>query len=307
MIYIAFSPFYNHPLPSGHRFPMDKYTRIPKKLITEGTYSQRNFFEPELTGDDFILLVHSEDYIRKLKSNQLTKAEERRMGFPFSPGLLKREELICVGTTQAALFALENGVSFNVAGGTHHAHRDFGEGYCIYNDIAVAAQYLLTHNKVKQMLVVDLDVHQGNGTANIFKNEPGVFTFSMHCHNNFPLRKAASDMDIPLEHYTKDDEYLRILNEHLPPLIEKVNPDFIFYQSGVDILENDKIGKLSVTIDGCAKRDHFVFELAHRYKIPLTASMGGGYADNLDDIVEAHCNTYRIAKEIYNYTSDGKN
>jgi len=194
---------------------------------------------------------------------------------------------------------LENKVSFNVAGGTHHAHRDFGEGYCIYNDIAVAAQYLLTYNKAKQILVVDLDVHQGNGTASIFENEPKVFTFSIHCQNNFPLRKATSDLDIPLEHFTNDKEYLEKLNNNLPEIIERVNPDFIFYQSGVDILENDKIGKLSVSIKGCAERDRLVFELAHKNNIPVTASMGGGYADNLDDIVEAHCNTYRIAKEIF--------
>jgi len=299
MIYIAFSPHYHHPLPKGHRFPMDKYSLIPQQLIAEGTYTQRNFFEPKLTGDDFIRLAHSQNYINKLKDNNLTRAEERRIGFPFSPELLKREELICAGTTQSALFALENGVSFNVAGGTHHAHHDFGEGYCLYNDIAVAAQYLLTHNKVKQVLVVDLDVHQGNGTANIFKNEPRVFTFSMHCHNNFPLRKAKSDLDIPLEHYTKDEEYLKILKNKLPELIERLKPDFIFFQSGVDILKNDKIGMLSVTKAGCAARDRFVFELAHQYKIPVAVSMGGGYADNLDDIVDAHCNTYRIAKKIY--------
>jgi len=299
MIYIAFSPHYHHPLPEGHRFPMDKYTRIPEQLIREGTYDSNNFFEPQLSGDDIISLVHSKDYIRKLKSNNLRKAEERRMGFPFSQALLKREELICIGTTQAALFALENKVSFNVAGGTHHAHRDFGEGYCVYNDIAVAAQYLLNNHKVKQILVVDLDVHQGNGTATIFKNEPKVFTFSMHCHNNFPLRKAKSDLDIPLEHFTNDKEYLEKLNNNLPEIIERVNPDFIFYQSGVDILENDKIGKLSVSIKGCAERDRLVFDLAQKNNIPVTASMGGGYADKLDDIVEAHCNTYRIAKEIF--------
>ena len=299
MIYIAFSPRYNHPLPVGHRFPMTKYTRIPEQLIKEGTYSSQNFFEPKLRGEDFISLVHSEGYIQKLKNNQLSKAEERRLGFPFSQDLLKREELICTGTTQAALLALENGVSFNVAGGTHHAHRDFGEGYCIYNDIAVAARYLLTHHEAQQILVVDLDVHQGNGTASIFRNEPKVFTFSMHCQNNFPLRKATSDLDIPLKHHTSDDEYLKILKEQIPPLIEKVNPDFIFYQSGVDILANDKIGRLNVSLDGCARRDRLVFELAHRYKIPVTASMGGGYAENTDVIVEAHCNTYRIAKQIF--------
>lgn len=299
MIYIAFSPFYHHPLPEGHRFPMDKYTRIPEQLLKEGTFTSKNFFEPKLVGDDFISLVHSKNYINKLKTNKLSKTEERRIGFPLNDDLLRRETLICSGNTQAALLALENGVSFNVAGGTHHAHRDFGEGYCLFNDIAVAAQYLLNENVAKNILVVDLDVHQGNGTASIFENEPRVFTFSMHCENNFPLRKAKSDLDIPLEHNTNDGEYLKILNDIFPKLIDQVKPDFIFYQSGVDILTNDKLGHLKVTKEGCAQRDRIVLETAHKCGIPLTASMGGGYADNLQDIVDAHCNTYRIAKEIY--------
>ena len=216
MIYIAYSPFYNHPLPDGHRFPMDKYTMIPEQLIKEGTFNSRNFFEPILADEDFISLVHSKEYLQKLSSRSLTKTEERRIGFPLNDALIKREKLICVGNTQAALLALENCISFNVAGGTHHAHRNFGEGYCLFNDIAVAAQYLLNNGKVKQILVVDLDVHQGNGTASIFKNEPHVFTFSMHCENNFPLRKAKSDLDIPLDHNTDDETYLSILKDQLP-------------------------------------------------------------------------------------------
>ena len=299
MIYIAFSSLYYHPLPVGHRFPMDKYTLIPKTLIEEGTYSKNNFFEPKMDGNDLAALIHSDEYIKKLKNKDLSITEKRRIGFPLNNDLIIREELICAGTTQAALFALENGVGFNVAGGTHHAHRSFGEGYCIYNDIAVASKYLLKTNKVKQILVVDLDVHQGNGTASIFENDTRVFTFSMHCENNFPLRKAKSDLDIPLDHNTSDSEYLSILKDQLPKLIEKVKPDFIFYQSGVDILESDLLGHLSITKDGCAERDRFVFETAHKDKIPVTASMGGGYASNLNEIVDAHCNTYRIAKEIF--------
>lgn len=299
MIYIAYSPFYHHPLPEGHRFPMNKYRMIPEQLINEGTFTSKNFFEPKLSVGDLISLVHCKEYIKKLNSQTLSKTEERRIGFPLSNALIKREKLICIGNTQAALLALENGVSFNVAGGTHHAHRDFGEGYCLFNDIAVAAQYLLNEGKAQQILVVDLDVHQGNGTASIFENEPRVFTFSMHCENNFPLRKAKSNLDIPLDHFTNNFEYLKILENHLPNLIETVKPDFIFYQSGVDILANDKLGMLKVTKEGCAKRDQMVLETAHKHGIPLTASMGGGYADSIDDIVDAHCNTYRIAKEIY--------
>lgn len=299
MIFIAYSPYYNHPLPEGHRFPMDKYTGIPIQLIKEGSFTSKNFFEPKLEGYELALLVHSSDYVNKLNNNKLSKNEKRRIGFPLNKDLIKREELIIAGTTQASLLALENGVGFNVAGGTHHAHSDYGEGYCVYNDIAVAAQYLLNKNEVKQILVVDLDVHQGNGTASIFANDSRVFTFSMHCENNFPLRKAKSDLDIPLDHLTSDDDYLTILSDHLPKLIEKVKPDFIFFQSGVDILTNDTLGMLNVTKLGCAKRDRIVFETAYKHNIPVTASMGGGYAPNINDIIDAHCNTYRIAKEIY--------
>lgn len=299
MIYIAFSPLYHHPLPEGHRFPMDKYTLIPETLLAEGSFTKKNFFEPKIQGDQLVNLVHTKEYVEKLKTKKLTNTEERRIGFPLHNGLLVREELICTGTTQAALLAFENGVSFNVAGGTHHAHSNFGEGYCVYNDIAVAAQYLLNNNEAKQILVVDLDVHQGNGTASIFQNESRVFTFSMHCENNFPLRKAKSDLDVPLDHLTDDNEYLTILNKHLPRLIENVKPDFIFFQSGVDILTNDTLGMLNVSKKGCADRDRIVLETAFKQGIPITASMGGGYASNLLDIVDAHCNTYRIAKEIF--------
>lgn len=299
MIYIAYSPYYHHPLPEGHRFPMDKYTGIPIQLIKEKTFTSRNFFEPKLEGSELPLLAHSKEYIEKLKSKKLTKTEERRIGFPLSEELLRREELICTGTTQAAILALENGVSFNVAGGTHHAHREFGEGYCVYNDIAVAAKYLLKTGEINKILVVDLDVHQGNGTASIFADDDRVFTFSMHCENNFPLRKSKSNLDIPLDHLTSDDDYLTLLAENLPKLINDVNPEFIFFQSGVDILTNDKLGMLNVTKLGCAKRDRLVFEIAKKYNIPITASMGGGYASDLEDIIDAHCNTFRIAKEIY--------
>ncbi len=299
MIYIAFSSYYHHPLPEGHKFPMDKYIKIPEQLLKEGTYTKRNFFEPKLTGDDFISLVHSNKYIAKLKHNNITKQEERRLGFPLSPELIKREALICSGNSQAALLAMENGVSFNAAGGTHHAHCDFGEGYCMFNDIAVASQYLLNNREVNQILVIDLDVHQGNGTANIFSNESRVFTFSMHSETSFPLRKAKSDLDIALAPLTDDNEYLSLLGDQLPKLIENVKPDFIFYQCGVDILTNDQLGHLNVTKKGCAERDRIVLESAHKYGIPLTASMGGGYARDIDEIVDAHCNTYRIAKEIF--------
>jgi len=299
MIYIAYSPEYYQPLPEGHRFPIQKYPGIKERLLNEGIFSHRNFFEPKVKDDYMVSLVHDMGYVEKLNKRESIEVEERRIGFPLNKAFINREKLICAGTAQASLFAMENGVSFNIAGGTHHAHKDFGEGYCIFNDIAVAAKYLLKETEIKQILVVDLDVHQGNGTATIFENESRIFTFSMHCENNFPLRKAKSDLDIPLDHHTNDSEYLGILKEQLPKLIERVKPDFIFFQSGVDILSNDKLGMLKVSKEGCAQRDRMVLETAKKHKIPLTASMGGGYADNLDDIIEAHCNTYKIAKSIF--------
>lgn len=299
MIQIAFSALYHHPLPEGHRFPMAKYSLIPEQLLYEGTFEQKHFFAPRPFENGAIEAVHHKDYVAKLKEGTLSHKEARRIGFPYSATLVEREEHICAGTTQGAEKALDNGIAFNVAGGTHHAYADHGEGFCMYNDIAVAAQYLLEKGRIKQALVVDLDVHQGNGTASIFADEPRVFTFSMHCQKNYPLRKEASDLDIPLDWYTEDATYLQTLEKYLPSLIEQVKPDIIFYQSGVDILLNDKLGKLSVSLAGVKERDYQVLNLARKHEIPLIASMGGGYSERMRDIVEAHCNTFRVAAQLY--------
>ena len=298
-IKVAYDPVYKHPLPPHHRFPMMKYELIPEQLIYEGTFEATEFFSPKPMTDTVIREVHDASYIRQLEEGTLPGREIRRIGFPYSIQLLKRELCIMFGTIQAAMSALDNGIAFNVAGGTHHAFSARGEGYCIYNDIAVGANYLLNQTPVKQILVVDLDVHQGNGTASIFANYDRVFTFSMHGEKNFPLHKESSDLDLPLPDGTKDNDYLALLRKHLPLLIEKVKPDFIFYQSGVDVLQSDKLGKLSITRTGCYLRDALVLENAEKYGIPLTAVMGGGYSESLREILEAHCNTYRLAKEIF--------
>jgi acetoin utilization deacetylase AcuC-like enzyme len=230
---------------------------------------------------------------------QLTPSEVRRTGFPLSGQLVNREVTIMNGTLQCTRFALEHGVAMNIAGGTHHAFTNRGEGFCLLNDIAIAAHYLLDSNLATKILVVDLDVHQGNGTAEIFKNDARVFTFSMHGANNYPLVKEQSDLDIGLPDHTNDSFYLKTLDINLKNLIDHVQPDFIFFQSGVDILETDKLGKLSVSREGCKQRDKLVLQLAHLNKIPLVASMGGGYSPDFRDIVEAHANTYRLAQEIY--------
>lgn len=299
MLKIAWSPVYSHPLPPGHRFPMDKYTLLPEQLLYEGTVTNENFFAPAPLDEKYIVNTHTPDYWRRLSTLQLTPKEIRRTGFPLSAGLVHREIVIANGTVQAAHFALEYGVAMNIAGGTHHAFTEHGEGFCLLNDMAIAANYLLEKEIVQKILVVDLDVHQGNGTAEIFRHEPQVFTFSMHGAKNYPLHKEQSDLDIPLADGTDDKTYLDLLRETLPRLLDQERPQFVFFQSGVDVLESDKLGRLSLSIGGCRERDRVVFELCRQNRLPVVASMGGGYSERVADIVEAHANTYRLAQEIF--------
>jgi acetoin utilization deacetylase AcuC-like enzyme len=203
------------------------------------------------------------------------------------------------GSVQASVFALEFGIGMNIAGGTHHAFSDRGEGFCLLNDIAIASNFLLDNNLVKKILVVDLDVHQGNGTASIFDGNSSVFTFSMHGASNYPLHKESSDLDIGLPDQTGDAHYLKILKETLPGLIDSFEPDFIIYQSGVDVLGSDKLGRLAMSISGCKERDKMVLELAKINAIPIMCCMGGGYSEKLSHIIEAHANTFRLAQDLY--------
>lgn len=296
---IAFDPIYCHPLPEGHRFPMLKYELIPEQLIYEGSFNQNNFFSPKTVDHKWVLDVHDSNYFNNLLNISISKKMERRIGFPISKKLVERELIISQGTIDCCHFALENGISMNVAGGTHHAYSDKGEGFCLLNDVAIASNYLLKNKLANQILVIDLDVHQGNGTAQIFQNNDSVFTFSMHGEENYPLKKEKSDLDIGLPTFTKDDLYLSTLYNTLPELIEKVKPDFLFYISGVDILETDKLGKLSCTIEGCKKRDEFVFQQAKKFNLPIVVSMGGGYSPQIRTIVVAHCNTFKAGMEFY--------
>jgi len=299
MLKIAWSSIYKHPLPEGHRFPMEKYELIPEQLVYEGTVQHENFFSPEPIQEHYILNTHEEAYWQKLKNLALSPSEIRKTGFPLSEGLVEREIVIAQGTINCALYAQQYGVSMNVAGGTHHAFTSRGEGFCLLNDVAIASNYLLENHLCKKILVVDLDVHQGNGTAQIFSKIPQVFTFSMHGEKNYPLQKEHSDLDIGLPDGITDKEYLKILCHILPELIEKQEPEFIFYISGVDILETDKLGRLKITMEGCRQRDKFVLNICKQHKIPLAISMGGGYSERLSDIVEAHSNTFRLAQEIF--------
>ena len=299
MIKVAWNPIYIHPLPDNHRFPMEKYDLLPKQLLHEGTLLEENFFSPTKIDLEDVFAIHDKTYWEKLSGLQLNRQEQLRSGFPHSEGLIQRELVITGGSVQAAKFAIENGVAFNIAGGTHHAYADRAEGFCLLNDQAIASSYLLRNNMAAKILIVDLDVHQGNGTAKIFENEPRVFTFSMHGEHNYPLRKEKSDVDVGLPDGISGSDYLTLLNQHLPGLLEKVKPDFIFYLSGVDILETDKLGRLGVSIEDCKKRDEKVFTLARENNIPVMASMGGGYSKEIKYIVEAHANTYRVAKDLW--------
>jgi len=297
---IAYHPIYAHPLPEGHRFPMLKYELIPGQLLYEGTITEENIFAPQPCTRETVLLTHEENYLDKLMNQQLSAREQRVIGFPQSPALTQRELMIAQGTIDGCMYAMQNGVAMNIAGGTHHAFADRGEGFCMLNDQAIAANYLLKNNLAKKILIIDLDVHQGNGTAKLFEDEPRVFTFSMHGKNNYPFRKEKSDLDIELLDGTKDETYLQLLQETLPALIKKVKPDVAFYLAGVDILETDKFGKLKVTINGCRQRDEFVFTQLQQNNIPCQTSMGGGYSADVKIITEAHCNTFRTAKDVWN-------
>jgi acetoin utilization deacetylase AcuC-like enzyme len=299
MLKIAWSESYVLPLPPNHRFPMSKYEVLPQQLLYEGTIRQENLFEPPPIDKQWIVRTHEESYWNKLQHLALSPREIRRTGFPLTREVVTREVTIVNGTLLCTHFAREHGIAMNIAGGTHHAFTDKGEGFCLLNDIAIAANYLLDEKLAKKILVVDLDVHQGNGTAQIFRHEPRVFTFSMHGANNYPLMKEHSDLDIGLPDHTQDDFYLRTLDSNLKNLLDQVQPDFIFYQSGVDILATDKLGKLSVSREGCRQRDKIVLELAHKNKVPIVASMGGGYSQDFRDIIEAHANTYRLAQQIF--------
>ncbi len=278
---------------------MEKYDLLPKQLMHEGTCDRDDFFSPKPLSDQIVKTIHQSDYVDRLKRQDLNRSEIRKIGFPISQQLVEREFVIAGGTVEGALKSLQSGISFNIAGGTHHAYSTHGEAFCMLNDQAIAAQYLLDHHHAQRILIIDLDVHQGNGTAEIFKNEDRVFTFSMHGQKNYPFKKEQSDWDIPLEDKTGDERYLNVLNDTLPQLFEQVDPDFVFYLSGVDVVATDRLGRLAMSLEGCKQRDEQVLEFCHKLSLPVQCSMGGGYSEDIKLIIEAHANTYRVAQRIF--------
>ena len=299
MLKIAYHPIYNHPLPEGHRFPMIKYELLPKQLLYEGTCTEENFFAPKIPNDKYILAAHDAEYFYDLLNLKIPHKEARKIGFPLDENLVERERIIADGTMKACEYAIQYGVAMNIAGGTHHAYSNRGEAFCMLNDQAIGARYLQSKKLANRILIVDLDVHQGNGTAEIFQNDASVFTFSMHGAGNYPFKKEESDLDISLEKGTGDEAYLSILKETLHGLIEKHRPDFIFYLCGVDVLATDKLGTLALTLNGCKQRDEVVLKTCKEHGIPVQCSMGGGYSKEIKTIVEAHANTFRLAVDIF--------
>jgi len=286
-------------LKEGHRFPMEKYELLPQQLLYEGTCKEGNFFEPEIPNNKHFFTVHDPEYFFDLLNITLNQKAARKIGFPLSEVLIEREMIIADGTMKASEFALKNGIAMNIAGGTHHAFSNRGEAFCMLNDQAIGAKYLQNNGLADKILIVDLDVHQGNGTAEIFQNDASVFTFSMHGKSNYPFVKEKSDLDIALKNDTKDAEYLSTLKDILPKLIQQEKPDFMYYLCGVDVIETDKLGKLSLSIEGCKERDRFVLQTCFDLKIPVMCSMGGGYSKDVNIIVDAHANTFRLAQEIF--------
>jgi acetoin utilization deacetylase AcuC-like enzyme len=298
VVKIAWHPVYAHPLPEGHRFPMLKYELIPEQLLHEGVITEENLFAPKLLDEQTVLLAHDEDYWKSLRDLTLPEREQRRIGFPLNQRLIERELRIAQGTIDGCFFAAKDGIAFNVAGGTHHAGSNWGEGFCMLNDQAIAAKYLIANKIYKSILIIDLDVHQGNGTAEILQHDPSIFTFSMHGEKNFPFRKEVSDLDIGLDAGIGDEEYLRMLEDTLPKLFVLQQPEFVFYLSGVDVLATDKLGKLNLSKAGCKERDKMVFQFCKDHSLPVQVSMGGGYSPEVRDIVDAHCSTFKTGIDI---------
>jgi acetoin utilization deacetylase AcuC-like enzyme len=286
-------------LPDNHKFPIIKYARIRERLVKEGTLAAESIKEPALANREEILLVHTADYYDRFIKGLLTPREIRRLGLPWSESLVRRSRFSVAGTMAAAHQALQDGASANLGGGTHHAFADHGEGFCVFNDIAVAINLLRAEGVLFRAAVIDCDVHQGNGTAAIFADDPEVFTLSLHGEKNYPLIKQQSTIDVALADGTEDEEYLHLLEENLAPVLERFRPDMIFYQAGVDPLREDRLGRLALSHAGLRRRDALVFQACKERALPCVITLGGGYGKDVEDTVEAHCNTIRTACGIF--------
>lgn len=289
---IAWNGNYCHPLPEGHRFPMQKYNAVPENLLAKGIVAKDWFYHPGPAEWNEIAAVHDSDYIQQLQNLSIPVSMQRRVGFPLSNALVERERSIVQGTMQGVMHALQHGLAFNVAGGTHHAYADRGEAYCIFNDVAVGAAFALQHTGVKQVLILDLDVHQGNGTACIFRNNNKVFTVSIHEEAAWPRVKEKSDLDMGLPKGTNGELYLEMLVKCLSDIENSCKPDLALLVSGVDVLAGDKLGGFNLSLEDCRRRDRMVFKWLQSKGIPAVVTMGGGYNRDFQKVVDAHCATF---------------
>ena len=290
-LHVWSSSRYTFPLPPGHRFPIEKYTMLREAVVERGLVRPEFVHEPQRASSDDLLLVHTPDYVERFTGGRLTPDEERRVGFPWSPALVERSYRAAGGTCEAAVHAMDHGIAMNLAGGTHHAFPSHGEGFCVFNDVAVAIRMLQRAGRIERAAVIDLDVHQGNGTHAIFAGDDRVFTFSMHGGRNYPFHKVPGRLDIELEDRTGDDEYLRLLGEALPRVLAAAHPDLVVYLAGADPHECDRLGRLSLTFDGLARRDAMVIEQCREVGIPVVVTVAGGYGAPLQATVEAHAAT----------------
>jgi len=286
-------------MPVGHRFPMDKFSRLATVLEAEGVPGLEGFAKPELVDVETLLLAHAEDYVRGVIELSLPPDVVRRIGMPNTDSVATRARAASGGTLLAARLALERGIACNTAGGSHHASAESGAGFCVFNDVAVAARRLLAEGAIGKALVVDLDVHQGDGTARIFEGDPSVFTLSMHAEKNFPHRKATSDLDIELADGTGDAAYLEKLGEILPALLRGVRPDIVFFNAGVDPHADDRLGRLSLTDEGLGRREAYVLGACLSLEIPVVGVIGGGYDADIDRLAGRHAILHRTAKSLY--------
>jgi acetoin utilization deacetylase AcuC-like enzyme len=291
----SYNPAYHVALPPGHPFPMSKYVLLKDLLLAEGVIAPGDIVQPEPLDIETLELVHTREYLDKLAGSRLSPAEIRRLGVPWSEALWQRSRLASSGTLLAARNALAAGLAANLAGGTHHAFADHGEGFCVLNDVAIAIMQLRAEGVIQRAAIIDLDVHQGNGTAAIFEHTPEVFTFSMHGDRNYPLAKMRSDLDVPLRDGIGDEEYLELLERHLPSVIERSRPDIAFYLAGVDVAAGDRYGKLALTEEGIRRRERLVIETVRRREIPLVLLLAGGYAGTRERTAELHAHLFREA------------
>lgn len=296
---IAYHPDYVAPLPEGHRFPMAKFRRLYERLLADGVARPDQFHRPNPPPQEWIEQVHTPAYVQAYCQGTLDARAQRRIGLPWSPALVRRTCVAVGGTVLTAKLALQKGLACNTAGGTHHAFPAYGSGFCIFNDLAIAARQLQREGLIQKVLIVDLDVHQGDGTAFIFQDDASVFTFSLHCDINFPGTKQRSDLDVPLPAGMEDDDYLRTLADYLPDLLTQVKPEIVLYDAGVDPHIGDRLGKLALTDTGLYRREMQVLTTCLAQRIPVACVIGGGYADDMEALVYRHSLIHRAASQVF--------